>query len=154
MIISVLILVGVISFIMASSSDAPGSSTEHTSPNWLLVQDEIIETRMSKSVQTRIGDMVKVHFEDAELTDADLSSIVEWINTVPDSQIMEIQQGFNHIKAGILIKLDNKRELLLQYNGQHIIMTRKGFDEQHAMVKYVIEQENLKHFFDQKLESL
>lgn len=111
--------------------------------------EDISSTQMSKAVYTRNGNGATVNFEDVELNQDDVNNIMSWINSTPDSEIIELNRIPSNISAGILIRLKSRKEIRIQYDLEKIFITRT--DVKKKQVMYSINQGNLKNFFDKKL---
>lgn len=111
--------------------------------------EDISSIHMSKAVYTRTGNGATVNFEDVELNQDDVINITSWINSTPESEIIELNRIPSNISAGILIRLKSRKEIRIQYDLENIFITRT--DVKKKQVMYSINQGNLKNFFDKKL---
>ncbi|OZB96185.1 hypothetical protein CJP46_09750 [Paenibacillus sp. XY044] len=117
-------------------------------PNRSISVNEIVSTEMSKVVYSR-DTTPNINFVDIKLTNAQIRSIAEWINSVPDSSVIKMNQIPPNISAGIVFRLKANKEVRIQYDLEKIFITRT--DVKNAQM-YSIEQEELKNFFDQQLK--
>ncbi|WMT39685.1 hypothetical protein RE628_20105 [Paenibacillus sp. D2_2] len=114
---------------------------------------KISSAEMSKVQYTSNGsggayiDWIKV-----ELNQNEINNIVDWINSASASDITELNQipSNTSISAGIVFRLNTRKEIRIQYDLENIYITRT--DIRFGRVIYIINQENLKDFFDKQLK--
>jgi hypothetical protein len=114
---------------------------------------KISSTEMSKVQYTSNGlggayiDWIKV-----ELNQNEINNIVNWINSASDSDITELNQipSNTSISAGIVFRLKTSKEIRIQYDLENIYITRT--DIRSGRVINIINQENLRNFFDDQLK--
>lgn len=111
--------------------------------------DQLDDTRMSKAVYS-YEPTPNITFVDIELTDEQINNIIGWINAVPKSSIVELNQIPSNISAGIVFGLHSRKEIRVQYDLEKIYVTRT--DVKNKQVKYAIVQDDLKAFFDEQLK--
>lgn len=113
---------------------------------------QISSTEMSKARYTRKGSGAYIDWIDVELNQDEINNIVNWINSVPDSDRIALNQipSNTSISAGIVFRLKTGREIRIQYDLEKIYITRT--DIWTGQMIYTIDQENLRDFFDQQLK--
>ncbi|RJE90265.1 hypothetical protein D3P07_08650 [Paenibacillus sp. 1011MAR3C5] len=112
--------------------------------------DQIQGVQMSKAVYTDKDAGASVHFERLELGEEEVGKLVEWINSVPDSDITEVQSFTGSIKAAITLTITPAKTIRIQYVKDHIYIERT--DTRYYPVKYMIKHSELKDFFDDYLK--
>lgn len=110
--------------------------------------DQIKSTQMTKAVYSH--KTPNITFVDIKLTDEQINQIVGWINSVPESSIIELHQTPSNISAGIAFRLHSRRDITIQYDLEKIYITRT--DIKNKQVKYSIVQNDLKSFFNEQLK--
>lgn len=112
----------------------------------------IASTEMSKAVYTKEGTGAFINWVDIKLRQDEVENIANWINSVPESEIIELNQipSNRSINAGIVFKLKTNKEIRIQYDLEKIYITRT--DLKKSQVVYSINQEELKKFFDTQLK--
>lgn len=113
---------------------------------------QISSTEMSKARYTRKGSGAYIDWIDVELNQDEINNIVNWINSVPESDRVVLNQipANTSISAGIVFKLKAGREIRIQYDLEKIYITRTDIWTRQMI--YTIDQENLRDFFDQQLK--
>lgn len=113
---------------------------------------QISSTEMSKALYTRKGSGAYIDWIDVELNQDEINNIVNWINSVPESDRVALNQipANTSISAGIVFKLKAGREIRIQYDLEKIYITRTDIWTRQMI--YTIDQENLRDFFDQQLK--
>ncbi|WP_242615168.1 hypothetical protein [Paenibacillus solani] len=113
---------------------------------------QISSTEMSKAQYTRKGSAAYIDWIRVELDQNDINNIVNWVNSVPDSDIIELKQipSNTSISAGIVFRLKTRKEIRIQYDLEKIYITRTNIRT--GQVIYTINQEDLKNFFDKQLK--
>ncbi|WP_456290049.1 hypothetical protein M1D70_13000 [Paenibacillus sp. AK002] len=113
---------------------------------------QISSTEMSKALYTRKGSGAYIDWIDVELNQDEINNIVNWINSVPESDRVALKQipANTSISAGIVFKLKPGREIRIQYDLEKIYITRTDIWTRQMI--YTIDQENLRDFFDQQLK--
>ncbi len=114
-----------------------------------IMISDISNVQMSKVVYSR-DTIPNIQFIDIELTEEQVENIVEWINTVPQSAINELNQIPSNISAGIVFQLKRNKEIRIQYDLEDIFISRT--DVGRSQLKYSIIQDQLKLFFDEQLK--
>lgn len=109
--------------------------------------DQISDTRMEKVVYD-YETIPNIRFVDIPLSDDQIRKIVEWINSVPDSDVMKWSHVPSSISAGIVFRLKFNREIRIQYDLKNVYITRT--DSWRKQTKYTIRQDDLKRFFDEQ----
>lgn len=112
----------------------------------------ISSTEMSKARYTRKGSGAYIDWIDVELNQDEINNIVNWINSVPDSDRIALKQipSNTSISAGIVFKLKAGKEIRIQYDLEKIYITKTDIWTRQMI--YTIDQENLRDFFDQQLK--
>ncbi|WP_379391529.1 hypothetical protein [Paenibacillus lentus] len=107
---------------------------------------------MSKAVYTKEGTGAIVNWVDIKLRQDEVENIANWINSVPESEIIELNQipSNKSISAGIVFRLKNNKEIRIQYDLEKIYITRT--DQKNSQVVYSINQGELMNFFDTQLK--
>ena len=79
---------------------------------------QISSTEMSKARYTRKGSGAYIDWIDVELNQDEIINIVNWINSVPESDRVALKQipPNTSIRAGIVFKLKPGREIRIQYD--------------------------------------
>lgn len=113
---------------------------------------QILSTEMSKAVYTKEGTGAFVNWVDIKLRQDEVENIANWINSVPKSEIIELNQipSNKSISAGIVFRLKNNKEIRIQYDLEKIYITRT--DIKNSQVVYSINQGELMNFFDTQLK--
>lgn len=113
---------------------------------------QIASTEMSKAVYTKEGTGAFINWVDIKLRQDEVENIANWINSVPDSEIIELNQipSNTSISAGIVFRLKSNKEIRIQYDLEKIYITRT--DLKKSQVVYSINQGELKKFFDTQLK--
>lgn len=113
---------------------------------------QIASTEMSKAVYTKEESGAFINWVDIKLRQDEVENIANWINSVPESEIIELNQipSNKSINAGIVFKLKTNKEIRIQYDLEKIYITRT--DLKKSQVVYSINQEELKKFFDTQLK--
>lgn len=113
---------------------------------------QISSTEMSKARYTRKGSGAYIDWIDVELNQDEINNIVNWINSVPESDRVALNQipANTSISAGIVFKLKTGKEIRIQYDLEKIYITRTDIWTRQMI--YTIDQENLRDFFDQQLK--
>lgn len=113
---------------------------------------QISSTEMSKALYTRKGSGAYIDWIDVELNQDEINNIVNWINSVPESDRVALNQipANTSISAGIVFKLKAGKEIRIQYDLEKIYITRTDIWTRQMI--YTIDQENLRDFFDQQLK--
>lgn len=113
---------------------------------------QILSTEMSKAVYTKEGTGAFVNWVDIKLRQDEVENIANWINSVPESEIIELNQipSNKSISAGIVFRLKNNKEIRIQYDLEKIYITRT--DIKNSPVVYSINQGELMNFFDTQLK--
>ncbi|MDT8976616.1 hypothetical protein RQP50_10215 [Paenibacillus sp. chi10] len=113
---------------------------------------QIASTEMSKAVYTKEGSGAFINWVDIKLGQDEVENIANWINSVPESEIIELNQipSNKSINAGIVFKLKINKEIRIQYDLEKIYITRTDLKKSHVV--YAINQEELKNFFDTQLK--
>lgn len=113
---------------------------------------QISSTEMSKAVYTKEGTGAFVNWVDIKLRQDEVENIANWINSVPESEIIELNQipSNKSISAGIVFRLKNNKEIRIQYDLEKIYITRT--DIKNSQVVYSINQGELMNFFDTQLK--
>jgi len=141
-----ILLIGVVYFFLRDLNSFPSKLSKE------IQIKQIVSTEMSKVKYTREGQMASINWIDVDLSQKDIHNIVNWINSVPDSDIIEIDQvpANTSISAGIVFRLKAKKEIRIQYDLEKIYITRT--DIRTGQVLYTINQEDLRDFFDKQLK--
>lgn len=141
-----ILLIGVVYFFLHDLNSFPSKLSKE------IQIKQIVSTEMSKVKYTREGQMTSINWIDVDLSQKDIHNIVNWINSVPDSDIIEIDQvpANTSISAGIVFRLKAKKEIRIQYDLEKIYITRT--DIRTGQVLYTINQEDLRDFFDKQLK--
>ncbi|WP_289355094.1 hypothetical protein [Paenibacillus sp. S-12] len=113
---------------------------------------QIASTEMSKAVYTKEGTGAFINWVDIKLRQDEVENIANWINSVPDSEIIELNQipSNTSISSGIVFRLKTNKEIRIQYDLEKIYITRT--DLKKSQVVYSINQGELKNFFDTQLK--
>lgn len=113
---------------------------------------QISSTEMSKAQYIRKGSGAFIDWIRVELNQNEINNIVNWINSVPDSDIIELIQipSNTSISTGIVFRLKTRKEIRIQFDLEKIYITRT--DIRTGQVIYTINQEDLKNFFDKQLK--
>lgn len=113
---------------------------------------QISSTEMCKAQYTRKGPAAYIDWIRVELDQNEINNIVNWVNSVPDSDIIELKQipSNTSISAGIVFRLKTRKEIRIQYDLEKIYITRTNIRT--GQVIYTIKQEGLKNFFDKQLK--
>lgn len=113
---------------------------------------QIASTEMSKAVYTKEGTGAFINWVDIKLRQDEVENIANWINSVPDSEIIELNQipSNTSISAGVVFRLKSNKEIRIQYDLEKIYITRT--DLKKSQVVYSINQGELKKFFDTQLK--
>ncbi|MNI75322.1 hypothetical protein D3C73_1314620 [compost metagenome] len=113
---------------------------------------QISSTKMSKAVYTKKGTGAFINWVDINLGPDDIKNIANWINSVPESEIVELNQipTNTSISAGIVFRFKYNKEIRIQYDLEKIYITRT--DIKYKPVVYSINQRELKQFFDTQLK--
>ncbi|MFD3258107.1 hypothetical protein ACE3MQ_05795 [Paenibacillus lentus] len=113
---------------------------------------QILSSEMSKAVYTKEGTGAIVNWVDIKLRQDEVENIANWINSVPESEIIELNQipSNKSISAGIVFRLKNNKEIRIQYDLEKIYITRT--DQKNSQVVYSINQGELMNFFDTQLK--
>ncbi|WP_246021054.1 hypothetical protein [Paenibacillus lentus] len=113
---------------------------------------QVAKTEMFKALYIRNESGVFVDWIKVELSEVDINNIVNWINSVPDSDVIELNQmqSNTNISTGIVFRLKDRNEIRIQYDLERIYITRT--DVRTDQVIYTITQKNLKEFLDKQLK--
>lgn len=113
---------------------------------------QVAKTEMFKALYIRNESGVFVDWIKVELSEVDINNIVNWINSVPDSDVIELNQMQSNtsISTGIVFRLKDRNEIRIQYDLERIYITRT--DVRTDQVIYTITQKNLKEFLDKQLK--
>jgi len=125
--------------------------TKHIIDKKILIK-EISHVEMSKQVYSKAGGVSYITSEDIKLTEEEIENVVNWINSVSESEVMEMEQLPNNtsISAGIIIGLKFNKEIRIQYDLEKTYITRT--DIKGKRILYSIDQKELKSFFNEKLK--
>lgn len=145
-IITFIILVGVVYFIFQYNGN---SRINNSNLNKKIIVDQVRSTQMSKVVYSRVTSP-NIKFIDIDLTEEQIREIADWINSVPNSSIDELNHTPLNISAGIVFRLKSNKEILIQYDLENIYITRT--DIKRSQVMYSINEKNLKNFFNEQLK--
>lgn len=107
---------------------------------------------MSKAVYTKEGSGAFINWVDIKLRQDEVENIANWINSVPEPEIIELNQipSNKSISAGIVFRLKTNKEIRIQYDLEKIYITRTDLKKSHVV--YSINKEELKNFFDTQLK--
>lgn len=105
---------------------------------------------MSRAVYSKNDLGSQINFEDIKLSQEQIENIISWLNNTPESAITIMEETPSNISAGIVIKLKSSKEIRIHYDLEKIYITRTDINMR--MVKYSIEQEQLKGFLDVMLK--
>jgi hypothetical protein len=114
--------------------------------------NQILNIEMEKKVYTTAAGMGYISSENIMLADEEIDNIVSWVNSVSESDILVMNQMPKNtsISTGIVLKLKFNKEIRIQYDLETIYITRT--DIKGKRILYSIEQNDLKSFFDEKLQ--
>lgn len=129
-----------------------GNYMSKTKLNKEILVHQISSTDMSKAQYTRKGSGAFIDWIRVNLNQNEINNVVNWINSVSDSDIIELKQipSNTSISAGIVFRLKNRKEIRIQYDLEKIYITRT--DIRTGQVVYTINQDDLKSFFDKQLK--
>ena len=86
---------------------------------------------------------------DLTLTENQTNEIIDWYNSIPENRITKIDEIDGSIKLGIVIDLDNKAELRIQYISAGDIFVTISNPE---IKKYKIDMPEIKPLFNKLLK--
>ncbi|WP_051507149.1 hypothetical protein [Saccharibacillus sacchari] len=112
--------------------------------------EKISSTEMGRYVYSNQNGAGFVQFEDIPLDTQQIDNIATWINEAPESAITMLDTMPSDISAGIVFKVKSNKEVRIQYNRDKVYVTRTDVNRQ--MLRYSIEQAELKNFFDEQLK--
>lgn len=113
--------------------------------------ENISGTEMERAVYSYLpAGGAHVRFEDIHLNPDQINEITGWLNTAPESAITMLDNMPSDISAGIVFKVKSNKEVRIQYNRDKVYVTRTDVNRQ--MLRYSIEQAELKNFFDEQLK--
>jgi hypothetical protein len=146
--IILILVVGILYFVLGDMNNFMSKSKL----NKEIQVKQISSTEMSKALYTRNESGAFIDWIEVKLNQDDINNIVNWINSVPDSDIIELKQipSNTSISTGIVFRLKNRKEIRIQYDLERIYITRT--DIKTGQVIYTITQENLRDFFDKQLK--
>lgn len=101
---------------------------------------QIASTEMSKAVYTKEGTGAFINWVDIKLRKDEVENIANWINSVPDSEIIELNRipSNTSISSGIVFRLKTNKEIRIQYDLEKIYITRT--DLKKSQVVYSIKE--------------
>ncbi|MEJ8302724.1 hypothetical protein [Saccharibacillus sacchari] len=111
---------------------------------------QITNTEMGRSVYSQKNGIAFIEFEDIPLDQQQINNIIGWINDAPESAITLMDDIPSNISAGIVFTVKPNKEVRIQYDLDQVYVTRT--DVNRDGLRYSIEQEELKNFFDEKLQ--
>lgn len=85
-----ILLIGVVYFLTHALNSFPSKLFKE------IQLKQIVSTEMSKVKYTREGQMASINWIDVDLSQNDIHNIVNWINSVPDSDYRDRSSTIEH----------------------------------------------------------
>lgn len=92
---------------------------------------------MSKAVYTKEGTGAFINWVDIKLKQDEVENIASWINSVPESEIIELNQIPSNISAGIVFRLKTDKEIRIQYDLEKIYITRTNLKKAKLFIQSI-----------------
>jgi hypothetical protein len=105
-----------------------------------LSSAEVVRADASKAIYNKSGGSgAQIRFDDAVLSEAETSRVVNWLNEAPASA-----------KTAVDRMEGSNIQVTVQYNGKEIYVTKNGRFNQDS--RYILHHQTLKDYLDQELE--
>ena|GEM_PF-3253516 len=116
-----------------------------------LSSAEVVRADASKAIYNKSGGSgAQIRFDDAVLSEAETSRVVNWLNEAPASAKTAVDRMEGSIHMGIALRLKHNIQVTVQYNGKEIYVTKNGRFNQDS--RYILHHQTLKDYLDQELE--
>lgn len=115
-----------------------------------LSSAEVVRADTSKAIYTKGGSGVQIRFDEAVLNEEETSRVVDWLNEAPASAKTAVDHIEGSIHMGIALRLKHNTQVMIQYNGKQIYVTKIGRFSK--ISRYALHHQALESYLDQELE--
>lgn len=115
-----------------------------------LSSAEVVRSDKSKAIYAKGGSGVQIRFDEAVLNEEETSRVIDWLNEAPASAKTAVDHIEGSIHMGIALRLKHNTQVMIQYNGKQIYVTKIGRFSK--ISRYALHHQALENYLDQELE--